>query len=557
LLLLGSLAWVGCSALQPGAERRGSAPPNRPGSPFLARQYLERGRRAWAAGNEANARFLIGRAVELDPGSDAALAFWEARWPLDSLPAPADSARRALLAGPAGRVIGEAAPVDPEPVAEVTSPDSGGGPATGAAGAREGGADRGERAAGVEPVPSGAAEPIPAGVAEAPPPGASPAEVAQIRARFESARGAGDRAAVERAGEELLRAQPHHLPTLHRVLSVWVDSGLDPAATESRVRDVLGSLEFGDPAYLAGKPDGVTDARYLRSFRGRFLDLLGWSAFQRGDLAQAEAALRSAETEINLRGRGDVTHLRHLAAFYERRRNHSKAEAYAIAAAARDETGSGEIRALAARLWTRTHGGTSGLEARLAREAERVRREERSAAIAGRLYAPLPIFSARRGEGGVVTDQALRGKVTVLVLWEPACADCLRLLRELAAGALVGGAGEAAAPVGRRSRQAAPGAGKVETIALTLGGDSAAARAALGGLPGIVTAVPENPRALALALDADRLPVTLVVEPAGFIQYQHVGYPDETVARERWMERLRWQIASLSSLRGTGTPSRR
>lgn len=525
--LLGLVALAACSALEPQRPPRGNA--------FVARQYLQRGRAAWAAGNEANARFLIGRAVELDPASEAAIGFWEARWPVDSLPAAALAAREAHVRGPAARA-GEVAGDDtaPAPSGDVE---------------RSGEEPRREAQAGGPGAPGGR----PARSVDAAPVTIVPAaELAALRARFEEARGAGRREELKRAGEELLRVKPRHLPTLHRVLSVWVDARVDPGEAERRIKDVLASLEFGDPAFLAGKPADLADAVYLRAYRGRFLDLLGWSAFQRGDLPQAEAALVSAEREINLRGRGDASHLRHLAAFHERRGNLARAEAYAIAAAAREAIASGEIRALASRLWARRHGSAKGLDARLAEEARRVKREERSAAIAGRLYQPIPLFTAGSSDGKTITDQSLRGGVMLLVLWEPGCEDCQRLLRDLGArgaGAPGGVAGAGQGPGGTRAGRY--GIARAGVIALDVGGGSA--RGTATALPpGIVTATPDRPQALARGLGATVLPLTLVVEPAGFIQYRHLGYPVETAAREAWLERLGWQVESLAGLAEAG-----
>jgi hypothetical protein len=382
-----------------------------------------------------------------------------------------------------------------------------------------------------------------------PPPPPDPqtlARAAELRRTFESARSRGDRTAITDSGAALLQLQPGYLPDVYRVLSTWVSLRLDPSGSEARVKDVLGGLEFGDPAFLVGKPPDVPSSAYLRAYRGRFLDVLGWSAFLRGDMGQAEAALRSAETEINLRGRGDVSHLRHLAAFYERRGKMVEAESYAIAAAARDTSGSGEVQAAAARLWTQRHrGNRAGLDSRLAEEAARVRLEERGAAIAGRLYAPLPVFTARRSDGVTLTEQSVRGRVTVLVLWEPGCAECRRLLGDLAATSLAPPASE---------RTAKPRA-EVEVVALDLTDPPVRGAGAAGSLPsGIVGATPEKGAALARALGVEALPVTLLVEPAGFIQYRNTGYPAELEARQRWLERLRWQIGSLVSLRAeTGT----
>jgi hypothetical protein len=92
-----------------------------------------------------------------------------------------------------------------------------------------------------------------------------------------------------------------------------------------------------------------------------------------------------------------------------------------------------------------------------------------------------------------------------------------------------------------------PGAERasVEVVALDL--DKSDGSAALP--QGVVGARPDDPAPLARALEAGSLPVTLIVEPAGFIQYRHTGYPADLAARRDWLERLRWQVQSLVSLR--------
>ncbi len=564
-LLLILLAALGCSALSPAPASE------EPAHAFVVRQYLERGRAAWASGNEPNARFLIGKAVELDPANEDALALWLSHWPLDSLPPPALVARAAVADSSASAIAGRREPPDSvggEAVAAAPGADGDIGvrrpppevaPSQGAAPSPPAAPEGPQPSAGAEALPPApgpyASDAAPAregseatvlGVPGPPPPPPDPetlARAAALRASFESARSRGDRTALKETGDVLMQAQPGYLPDVYRVLSTWVATRLDPPAAEARVRDLLGSLEFGDPAFLVGKPPDLVATVYLRAYRGRFLDLLGWSAFLRGDMGQAEAALRSAETEINLRGRGDVSHLRHLAAFYERKGNLAEAESYAIAAAARDTSGSGEVQAAVARLWTQRHrGNRAGLDTRLAEEAARVRLEERGAAISGRLYAPLPVFKARRSDGTTLTERSVRGRVTVLVLWEPGCAECRRLLGDLAATPLAFAAPER----GGKPRAA------VEMVAVDLASPPAEAAGGASGsaLPsGIVGATPENPAGLGRSLAAGELPLTLVVEPAGFIQYRHTGYPAELEARQRWLERLRWQVGSLVSLR--------
>nr|MBA2564484.1 hypothetical protein [Gemmatimonadota bacterium] len=66
-------------------------------------------------------------------------------------------------------------------------------------------------------------------------------------------------------------------------------------------------------------------------------------------------------------------------------------------------------------------------------------------------------------------------------------------------------------------------------------------------------------KAFADALGARRLPLTLLVEAAGLIQHRHSGYPAETRMRDRWLERLGWQMESLLSLarREAARPARR
>jgi hypothetical protein len=73
---------------------------------------------------------------------------------------------------------------------------------------------------------------------------------------------------------------------------------------------------------------------------------------------------------------------------------------------------------------------------------------------------------------------------------------------------------------------------------------------------GIAGGTPERARALANALHADRLPLVLVVEPAGFVQYRREGYPSDSAGRHRELERLRWQVESLVSLRPEPATSR-
>jgi hypothetical protein len=69
------------------------------------------------------------------------------------------------------------------------------------------------------------------------------------------------------------------------------------------------------------------------------------------------------------------------------------------------------------------------------------------------------------------------------------------------------------------------------------------------GLPGIVYAEGGDTAPFARALGAQRLPVTLVIEPEGFVQYRHGGYPADAAGKERWLERLGWQVESLAGLR--------
>jgi hypothetical protein len=83
------------------------------------------------------------------------------------------------------------------------------------------------------------------------------------------------------------------------------------SALETEIRDWLARLEFGDPELL---PEGSDPRTYLRPWRGRLLDALGWLAYRARDWRQAEAALVSAEEQIHNRGstEGYALHFWHL-----------------------------------------------------------------------------------------------------------------------------------------------------------------------------------------------------------------------------------------------------
>ncbi|HEY7530170.1 MAG TPA: hypothetical protein VIC56_05795, partial [Gemmatimonadota bacterium] len=180
-----------CSTLQTGFPAESGAPAR---ESFLARQYVQRGRAAWAMGNQENARFLLGRAVELDPLSPETVAAWSAYWPLDSLPSGAAAARTAALAAratpgaaaaagdgavtpdpSAGGAVAAPAPEDSGAGADAAPADAAGQPA-GADASGEGidvGAGSADAAAGPGAAPAAAAAAPPAGVqtpADAPDP---------------------------------------------------------------------------------------------------------------------------------------------------------------------------------------------------------------------------------------------------------------------------------------------------------------------------------------------------------------------------------------------------
>ncbi|HUP19603.1 MAG TPA: hypothetical protein VM778_06590 [Gemmatimonadota bacterium] len=267
---------------------------------------------------------------------------------------------------------------------------------------------------------------------------------------------------------------------------------------ELEIRNWLGRLEYGDPALL---PMDRDPGGFFRHYRGRLLDALGWSAFRRGDLRQAEAALVSAVDGIHNRGvtSGFARHFLHLGRVYAARGRWGPATEALLAAEQRGAGGEATPELEAAhRRW---RGSLRGLDALRARERARIEDERRQMLVAGATATPLPRFSWPRRTGPPMASSELAGRPTVVAVWGEGCAACEGwsaalepLARDLAArgGALVG---------------------------VWLGADPARA----GPPRSFPVLVPEDPAAAALALGARRLPALLVVDYAGRIRYRHGG----------------------------------
>lgn len=183
-------------------------------------------------------------------------------------------------------------------------------------------------------------------------------------------------------------------------------------ALEADIRDWLARLQFDDP-------EGG-----LRLTRGRLLDALGWAAYRRRDLRQAEAALLSAADEINSRGtaRGYARHFLHLGELYASRgRWEAAIQAYLDA----EQRGLGTVATpkLEA-VYRRRHGGLSGLDRRRTRERARIEDERRQLLVADALSRPLPGFSYPRRTGPPLASASLIGDPLVVAVWDAECAGC-------------------------------------------------------------------------------------------------------------------------------------
>lgn len=270
-------------------------------------------------------------------------------------------------------------------------------------------------------------------------------------------------------------------------------------ALDDEIRDWLARLEFGDPALL---PLDVVDPReFLRRTRGRLLDSLGWSAFRRGDLRQAEAALVSAVDEINSRGTtsGYAHHFHHLGDVHVARGRWAQAVDAYLAAEVR---GMGEAATPALeRAYRRRYGSLRGLEDRRVRELARVEDERRQRLVEGAEFRSLPSFTWPGRTGTPLSSAELVGRPTVLAVWGEECSGCA-------------GYGDRLAPLAE-----ALGARGAVLVAIWVGSDPA-----LAGSPSpYMLLIPPDPAEARRALRVARMPALLVVDARGRIRYRHTG----------------------------------
>ncbi|MEJ2152093.1 MAG: hypothetical protein P8Y29_03860, partial [Gemmatimonadota bacterium] len=219
---------------------------------------------------------------------------------------------------------------------------------------------------------------------------------------------------------EVVPAEPVRLPpdldSLSNILAAAADS-LPPSELpqlETQIQQWLARLEFEDPELL---PEGETPGRYFRSYRGRLLDALGWAAFRREDLRQAEAALVSAIAEINSRGTtiGYAEHFLHLGRVYAARRQWDDAIDAFIDAEVR---GVGERATLPLEtVYRQRHGSLRGLDDLRAAERARIEDERQQLLVAQPLRDRLPDFAYPRRTGPPIATGGLIGRPLVVVLW--------------------------------------------------------------------------------------------------------------------------------------------
>lgn len=264
---------------------------------------------------------------------------------------------------------------------------------------------------------------------------------------------------------------------------------------ELEIRDWLGRLEFGDPALL---PPGRNAETWFRPFRGRLLDALGWSAYRRNDLRQAEAALVSAVEVVNSRGTtaGYARHYLHLGRVQAARGRWGPAAEAFLAAESRGAGAEATPELEAA--YRRWRGSFRGLEARREAERARIEDERRQLLVASPGSDPLPAFLWPRRTGPAMAASELVGRPAVLVVWDERSTVWVAGLEDLARAVSRRGGAVVAVWLGAYPA----GAGPPRPFPVLLPDDPAAARAALGvGEP----------------------PALLVVDYAGRIRYRHGG----------------------------------
>ena len=303
---------------------------------------------------------------------------------------------------------------------------------------------------------------------------------------------------------EVVSAEPvrlvPNLDSLSNVLAAAADS-LPPnelPPLEMRIREWLGRLEFEDPALL---PEGETPRRYFRLYRGRLLDALGWAAFRRQDLKQAEAALVSAVAEINSRGTtsGYADHFLHLGRVYAGRGRWDEAIDVFLDA---------EVRGMGERatppletIYRRRHGSLRGLDDLRASERARIEDERQQLLVARPLRERLPDFGYPRRTGPPLVTGTLIGRPLVLALWDTACDGCSGYASRL---------GELATAMRRRG-----GA----LVGVWIGADPAAA----GPPQSFAIVVPPDRDRARSDFGVGATPQILVVDESGRIRYRWVG----------------------------------
>jgi hypothetical protein len=294
---------------------------------------------------------------------------------------------------------------------------------------------------------------------------------------------------------------PVDLDTLTSTLADLADTlpREDLPSLETEIRDWLARLEFEDPVLLP--LEETEPKRFFRRYRGRLLDVLGWSAFRRGDMRQAEAALTSAVEELNSRGTtaGYARHFFHLGELHAARGRWAQAaEAYLDA----EVRGMGEAATPALeRAWLRRYGSLRGLDAARGRELARVEDERRQQLVAGATRRPLPSFLWPRRTGPPLASAELVGRPLVLAVWGPDCSGCASYGARLT---------PLAASLAERGGR---------LVGVWLGADPAAAGPPLS----YPLLVPLDPVNALQALGGAALPILLVVDARGRIRYRHAG----------------------------------
>ena len=269
------------------------------------------------------------------------------------------------------------------------------------------------------------------------------------------------------------------------------------AALETEIRDWLARLEFGDPELL---PEGADPRAYLRPWRGRLLDALGWLAFRARDWRQAEAALVSAEEQIHNRGTTDgyALHFWHLGKLHAARGRWRQAADAFLDAEVRGMGTAATPDLVAA--WSRGRGSMRGIDDARAAEIARVEDERRQALVSGSLWQALPAFTWPRRTGPPMSVSDLRGRLAVIAIWGPGCEGC-------------GDFAAALEPLAARLAER-----RATLVAVWLGGDPA-----LAGPPRRYTVLSPDSAEAARRLAVDSLPVLAVVDAKGLIRYRHSG----------------------------------